>query len=522
MNKAITSFRFILLIIITIVSVDKLFADEIHIPVDYPTIQQGINAAANGDSVIVAPGMWYEHLTIAGKNIILGSWFLTTGDTAYIRETNLNGSNTGRVITVSDAGAGTRISGFTIRNGRSADGAAIRTTNSNLQIDHVDILNNTAECDSIQYSTGGGIACHESTLILSDFTFSNNRALCSVLPESPLGGALYGRYSELHLIRGKFQYNNGDLGGGACLTSCNTVIQQVEFISNEASWFGGGICVLGGELSIVESTLRENQGGGGIFSSYEGSLDIQNCLFADNERWSVQNWDYMVLTITNSTFTGKGSYDHLLISAVETRILNSVFWGQGDAELHFSGGGPKDLYLINSLLKNGASGITGNVIQHITGPLLSENPLFADTISYRLSDNSPCIGAGLDSLDSYPNISAPDIDLYLNPRPNPAGSPPDLGAIEHELGSPLTGVVLPESDKSAISVYQYERGLFRIKGSEIQTIAVYSTTGKLVYFSDNLNAGQAEVNLQTNPGGIYLFSIVLNNNRKVVRKAVVF
>lgn len=521
MNKAITSFIFILLIIITTVSGDKLFAEEIHIPVDYPTIQQGINAAANGDSVIVAPGMWYEHLTIAGKNIILGSWFLTTGDTAYIRETNLNGSNTGRVITVSDAGAGTRISGFTARNGSSADGGAIHVVNSNLQIDHVEILNNTSECGSIQHSYGGGIACHESTLLLSDFTFSNNRALCSTLPETPLGGALYAGYSELHLFRGKFQNNYGDLGGGACLSNCNTLIQQVEFKSNEVSWFGGGICVLGGELSIVESTLRENQGGGGVFSTYEGSLDIQNCLFADNERCSVQNWD-MVLTITNSTFTGKGSYDHLLIDLAETRIINSVFWGQADAELHFSGGQPSDLYLINSLVKNGASGITGNVIKHITGPLLSENPLFADTISYQLSDNSPCIGAGLDSLDSYPNISAPDIDLYLNPRPNPAGSPPDLGAIEHELGSPVTGIYLPESDESTISIYQYERGLFRIKGIDIETIAVYSSSGKMVYFSDNLNAGQVEVKLQTSPGGIYLFSILLNNHQRVVRKVVVF
>lgn len=516
----ITLVRFIFLILIAMVYGENLYSDEIHIPGDYPTIQQGINAAADGDSVIVAPGMWYEHLTISDKSITLGSWFLTTGDTAYIRQTILDGSNTGRVIYVSGSSGLARISGFTIKNGQSGEGSAIRITNSQLQADHIHILNNTAECGSNQFVYGGGIFCWSSTLNLSDFTFDNNRVLCSTPPVNPEGGALFAGNSELHLIRGKFLDNYAYLGGGICFTNnCIAFIEQVDFIANEAPWPGAGICVFGGELNISECTFRGNKGEG-IYSMHEGSLNIQNCLFASNERGAISIFD-QELTIINSTIVANGPSYNLYLSVPEARIYNSIIWGDGDTEITFSGP-TNDLYLIHSLIRNGASGISGNAEKHIIGPLLSENPLFADTVAYSLSDNSPCIGAGIDTITSYPNLAAPLFDLDLNPRPNPAGSAPDLGAREHELGSPVTGVINPEPLNSAISVYQPERGLFRITGAELNSVAVFSVTGELVYFFDNLNTEQAEVNLKAMPGGIYLFSMVLNNHCRVVRKVVAF
>ncbi len=66
------------------------------------------------------------------------------------------------------------------------------------------------------------------------------------------------------------------------------------------------------------------------------------------------------------------------------------------------------------------------------------DPSFVDSVTYELSDSSPCIGAGMDSVligDLW--YHAPDIDLLGNPRPAPGLSKPDLGAYENSLSTPL-------------------------------------------------------------------------------------
>src|SRR5580704_11886179 len=87
----------------------------INVPANQPTIQSGINAAANGDTVLVAPGTYFENINLSGKAITL-----TTSNGPA--QTTINGKQDGPTVTI-DSGevASTVVSGFTITNGLAAE-----------------------------------------------------------------------------------------------------------------------------------------------------------------------------------------------------------------------------------------------------------------------------------------------------------------------------------------------------------------------------------------------------------------
>jgi len=62
---------FIMAILFTIVSLT--FATVINVPMDYPTIQQGIDVGNPGDTVLVAPGTYYENVQMAEGINLIGS-----------------------------------------------------------------------------------------------------------------------------------------------------------------------------------------------------------------------------------------------------------------------------------------------------------------------------------------------------------------------------------------------------------------------------------------------------------------
>ena len=84
---------------------------------DFTTIQEGINASVNSDTVLVYPGTYYENLNMNEKNIVLASLELITSDPQYINSTIIDGQRLHSCIEIQNITIGVTIRGFSIRNG---------------------------------------------------------------------------------------------------------------------------------------------------------------------------------------------------------------------------------------------------------------------------------------------------------------------------------------------------------------------------------------------------------------------
>jgi Periplasmic copper-binding protein (NosD) len=89
--------------------------NTIHVPVDAPTIQAGIDSATSGDTVLVAAGTYPELINFNGKAIVL----LSEQGAAV---TTIDGQQLGTTVTMSQLGV---LEGFTVTGGSEFFGAGL-------------------------------------------------------------------------------------------------------------------------------------------------------------------------------------------------------------------------------------------------------------------------------------------------------------------------------------------------------------------------------------------------------------
>ena len=60
-------------------------------------------------------GTYTENINYNGKNIVVGSLYLTTADTSYISSTIIDGNQNGSVLTINDTDDKAEFVGFTLK-----------------------------------------------------------------------------------------------------------------------------------------------------------------------------------------------------------------------------------------------------------------------------------------------------------------------------------------------------------------------------------------------------------------------
>ena len=251
-----------------------LFGNIINIPDDYPTIQEGLNMANTGDTVLVAAGTYYENIIWPETNEIK---LIGSGEDNCI----IDGNSLARVIYFGQdlngiIDSSTLITGFTIQNGNSPCGGGIFFYNSEPNLVNLRITDNSA------VSSGGGIMCFNySDVNFENVIFTNNSA-------GSEGGALCCDFSSDATLTNVIITDNESIsgcGGGISSEGGSIVVVSYSLITGNSAVYGGGVfCGEKGGCNLINCTIVNNSAsddGGGV-GSYYYSWEVVNCILWNN------------------------------------------------------------------------------------------------------------------------------------------------------------------------------------------------------------------------------------------------
>jgi len=226
-----------------------LIQSALVVPSAYTTIQAAIDAASDGDTVLVLPGTYTESLRIMEKNITVRS--SDPDSSVIVRTTTIRGSEYGRPTISLGGGTTATVEGFTIRPG--PDDLISGPCDACAGMVYIREAAPTIRLNRILDSPKSGIGIYESKAHIEFNTISGN----SSASNKTTGGGIYvDSFRVAPIITGNtFQNNTASTGGGISINAtapttvsaaaaAATIVSGNEFTSNVAlDGYGGAIFV---------------------------------------------------------------------------------------------------------------------------------------------------------------------------------------------------------------------------------------------------------------------------------------
>ncbi len=300
-------------------------AATIRVPSDQPTIQAGIDAAADGDTVLVANGVYVGP---GNRDINFGGKAITVESEHGFATCIIDCQSQGRgFLFVNDEGADSILRGVTVRNGLSGNnGGGIYCIMASPVIEGSRIENCYAEdtgggifctmgSPAIRHNLitgceagldGGGINCDDCTVVIGDNSIIGNTG-------PRFGGGVHCE-GGLQTVTGNSITNNSSHHGGGLGCFADGLVSANSFIGNYGELTGSAIyCASESSALITGNTISENEGyifGGGITVAYGATADIVDNTFTGNfggdygAIWFADEYSGSYGTVSGNVMTG--------------------------------------------------------------------------------------------------------------------------------------------------------------------------------------------------------------------------
>jgi hypothetical protein len=357
-------------------------ASIIHVPDDSSTIQGAVNGAFHGDTILVAPGVYYENVICSCRAVLLTSNYLLNQDTLTIDSTIIDGSG-GDALHLSGGNCfpedeSLTVMGFTIRN--SVFGVWKELADwypeprSKSRICHNKFIDNWYGIFTLTWDS----------CVIDHNVFINN------MFGAECWGGVTGPMTEIpqQPSRWTFVENNvflfnsqigADAVGGAIV-----IFRDNVFSHNRWGMAKGYSSGLGAARNIVYNNAI------GVYCEAIGMVEEDFGIFLEN--------NIIAKNDTGIFIYGSGMGD--------TIIWYNDVWGNLYGDFIGCPAGAGDTAWGTNFNKTPCDSFY-NIVR---------NPLFADTIDFKLLCNSPCIDAG-DSSVQVPDSGGCRIDIGKNEFP---------------------------------------------------------------------------------------------------------